>query len=166
MTAYLDLIVIYCADLERARRTWQLITGREPEQHDGPVWFMLGGGGVVELYPCGDQPPTRTRLQITVTDAAAVADAVRETGVEVHSRTWGSELVDGGVVIDLRQPKIPGYMVTGVEAVGPTTLRVSHRNGTRAEHDLTRLIASGGIFAQLADPALFKRVYVDHGVVA
>jgi hypothetical protein len=96
----------------------------------------------------------------------AVADAVRAVGVEVRSRTWGAELVDGGITVEIRQPKIPRYMVTAVEATGPSTLRVTHHDGTCAEHDLAPLITQGGIFAQLSDPTLFKRVYVDHGAVA
>jgi hypothetical protein len=172
---YLNLLVLYVSDLERSRGTWRILTGREPdrEQHDdGPVHHSvpMDNGTIIELYPAGDgRPPTRTRLQVTVTDAAAVADAVRVAGtcgVEVRSRTWGAEVRDGDVTVEIRQPKLPGYTVVAVEAVGPTTLRVIHRDGTVGEHDLAPLIAQGGVWSQLADPALYKRVCVDRGAVA
>jgi hypothetical protein len=166
MTTYLDLIVLYVSDLDRARRTWQTLTGHEPEADAEHSWYMLDSGAVVELYPCGDQPPTRARLQVSATDVAAVADTLRGAGVEVQSRPRGAEVVDGAVTIDLRQPKIPDYQVTTVAVTGPATLRVTHRDGTCAEHDLTRLIARGGVWSQLADPELFARVYIDHGSIA
>jgi hypothetical protein len=170
----LGLIVLYVDDLERARWTWQILTGVEPEreQHDGgPVHYSvpMDNGGVVEIYPAGDRPPTRARLQVTVSDAGAVADTIRvatAAGVEVRPRSWGAEVRNGGVVVEIRQPKVPGYQVVSVEATGPATLRVEHRDGTVGEHDLTQLIASGGVWSQLADPALFARVRIDHGAVA
>lgn len=60
---------------------------------------------------------------------------------------------------------IPAYEVTTVEAVGPTTLRVSHADGTVAEHDLARLITRGGVYAPLADAKFFKQVRIAHGAV-
>ncbi|ULP48010.1 DUF2442 domain-containing protein [Mycolicibacter virginiensis] len=60
---------------------------------------------------------------------------------------------------------IPGYEVVAVEATGPTTIRVSHFDGTIAEHDLTRVITRGGVFAALADEAFFREVRIDHGAV-
>lgn len=60
---------------------------------------------------------------------------------------------------------LPAYEVTSVEVTGPTTIRVSHVDGTVAEHDLARTIARGGVFTALQDPELFKQVSIDHGVV-
>ncbi|WP_165797852.1 DUF2442 domain-containing protein [Mycolicibacter virginiensis] len=60
---------------------------------------------------------------------------------------------------------IPAYEVTTVEVVDPTTLRVSHADGTVAEHDLARLIARGGVYAPLADAEFFKQVRIAHGAV-
>ncbi len=60
---------------------------------------------------------------------------------------------------------LPAYEVTSVEVTGPTTIRVSHVDGTMAEHDLARTIARGGVFTALQDPELFKQVFIDHGVV-
>jgi Protein of unknown function (DUF2442) len=127
---------------------------------------MLDSGAVVELVPAGDRPPSRARLQVSVTDVAAVVDAVRAVGVEVRPQPWGAQVVDGAVTIDLRQPNIPDYQVTTVAVTGPATLRVTHRDGATAEHDLTQLIERGGMWSQLADPELFARVYIDHGSIA
>jgi Protein of unknown function (DUF2442) len=170
----LDLLVLYVDDLERSRWVWQILTGREPdrEQHgDGPIhWSVpMANGTVLELYPAGGRPPTRTRLQLTVSDAGAVADTIRVAdacGVKVRSRPGGCEVRDGDVTVEIRQPKIPGYLVTSVEVAGPATLRVTHHDGTVGEHDLAALIERGGVWAQLADPALFARVRIDHGAVA
>ena len=60
---------------------------------------------------------------------------------------------------------IPHYAVTAVEVVGPTTIRVTHADGTVAEHNLARLIENGGVFAALADPEFFRQVRIAHGVV-
>lgn len=61
---------------------------------------------------------------------------------------------------------IPHYAVTAVEVVGPTKLRVTHADGTVAEHDLSRTIARGGVFTALGDAELFRQVRIEHGAVA
>jgi hypothetical protein len=113
--AYLDLLALYSADLERSRWTWQILTGREPqrERHgDGPAHFSvpMDNGTVVELYPAGDgRPPTRARLQLTVA-AGAVADTIRvvtAAGVEVRSRPWGAVVGDGNVTWRFGNPNSP-----------------------------------------------------------
>lgn len=57
--------------------------------------------------------------------------------------------------------------VVGVEALPAFRLRVQFVDGLKGTVDLSaRVRAKGaGVFAALADPALFNRVYVDHGAV-
>lgn len=61
---------------------------------------------------------------------------------------------------------VPAYEVVAVEVTGPATIRVSHADGTVAEHNLSRLVESGEAFTPLADEAFFKQVFIDHGAVA
>lgn len=51
--------------------------------------------------------------------------------------------------------------VTSVEVVGERTVRVGFNDGVVLDHDMTRLIDRGGIWAPLTDPGYFAQVRVD-----
>lgn len=65
------------------------------------------------------------------------------------------------------RPRMPWRVVT-VAALPDYRLRVRFVDGTEGTVDLKGLIHSprAGVFAALADPSLFARVYVEHGAVA
>ncbi len=64
------------------------------------------------------------------------------------------------------QPRMP-WRVAAVEALPGFRLRVRFVDGTEGVVDLTDLIHSpgAGVFAPLADSALFAQVFVEHGAV-
>lgn len=76
MTA-LSLLVLYVSDLDASRDSYTgLGLDLVREQHcRGPEHWSahLGGGLVLELYPCRSGPVTRTRLELRVPGAAAGA---------------------------------------------------------------------------------------------
>jgi hypothetical protein len=57
--------------------------------------------------------------------------------------------------------------VVGVKALPDFRLRVQFVDGLKGTVDLSIRVHSkdAGVFTALADPALFKRVYVEHGAV-
>lgn len=59
----------------------------------------------------------------------------------------------------------PDYGVYAVSVAGPSSIQVSHIDGTVAIHDLAAMIARGGMLAALGDSELFQKVFVDHGTV-
>ena len=68
-------------------------------------------------------------------------------------------------------PKITprsSWRITKVEALPEFRLRVAFADGLTGIVDLSRLVHSpkAGIFAALADPALFAQVTLDYGAVA
>lgn len=69
-------------------------------------------------------------------------------------------------VTPLIQPRMP-WRVVAVEALPGFRLYVRFVDGTEGTVDLTALIHSprAGVFASLADPALFDRVHIEHGAV-
>ncbi|ULP48021.1 VOC family protein [Mycolicibacter virginiensis] len=104
----ISLIVLYCSDLEAAHHLYGDVLGLPlvPEQHgDGPVHYSatLDDGMVIELYPCGDQPPTRTRLALQLPHIGPAADAAKAAGYVVRPQKFGV-LVTGpdGVRVELR----------------------------------------------------------------
>ncbi len=54
--------------------------------------------------------------------------------------------------------------VTSVEVIGDLTVRVGFNDGVVLDHDLSHLVARGGIWAPLADPDYFAQVRVDADV--
>ena len=61
----LSLIVLWVADLDASAAFYRgLGLDLKPEQHGaGPAHYSAAlDGTILELYPCGDRPPTRTRL--------------------------------------------------------------------------------------------------------
>lgn len=64
------------------------------------------------------------------------------------------------------QPRMP-WRVAAVEALPNCRLHVRFVDGTEGTVDLTALIQSpaAGVFACLADSALFAQVFVEHGAV-
>jgi hypothetical protein len=71
----------------------------------------------------------------------------------------------------LLAPKITprsSWRITKVEALPEFRLRVAFADGLTGIVDLSRLVHSpkAGIFAALADPALFAQVTLDYGAVA
>lgn len=60
------------------------------------------------------------------------------------------------------------WRVAEVHALPDYCLVVKFMDGTTGEVDLSRLVISdsAGIFAQLRDPELFARAYVEYGAVA
>ena len=64
------------------------------------------------------------------------------------------------------QPRMP-WRVASVEPLPDFRLRVQFVDGTEGTVDLTALVHSpgAGVFASLADPALFSQVFVEHGAV-
>jgi hypothetical protein len=55
----------------------------------------------------------------------------------------------------------PGYFVTHVDVIGKQRVLLTFENGTTGDVDLSDLIARGGIFAPLREPAYFRQVRVD-----
>jgi hypothetical protein len=57
--------------------------------------------------------------------------------------------------------------VINVKPLGDYTLSVKFQDGLEGEVDMAKLVKSpnAGVFAKLADPAEFARVYVEDGVV-
>ncbi|MCB9441140.1 MAG: VOC family protein [Mycolicibacterium sp.] len=84
-----SLIVLYCSDLDASRAFYGDGLGLElrPERHgSGPVHYSCDLGGLVlELYPAGDRPPTRTRLGLVVDDPPAALDRLRAAGATVRT---------------------------------------------------------------------------------
>ncbi|MFL0278098.1 VOC family protein [Mycobacterium sp. SMC-19] len=130
----LGLLVLYVSDLERAHHFYGAVLGLPlvQEQHgsSGPVHYSatLSDGAVLELYPAGSKPPTRTRLSLQLPDVATAADAARAAGFTVRTMKWGL-LVDGpdDVVVELRLLKDDAYweaLSSCVEA-GDYTTRVT-----------------------------------------
>lgn len=105
----LGLIVLYVSDLAAAQHFYGDLLGLPlvQEQHgsSGPVHYSatLSDGAVLELYPAGDGPATRTRLQLLLPDVGRAADAAKAAGFAVRPMNWGA-LVTGpdGVVVELR----------------------------------------------------------------
>ena len=64
------------------------------------------------------------------------------------------------------QPRMP-WRVATVEALPDFRLHVRFVDGTEGMVDLTALVHSpgAGVFASLADSALFAQVFVEHGAV-
>lgn len=64
------------------------------------------------------------------------------------------------------QPRVP-WRVAAVEALPDFRLHVQFVDGTEGTVDLTALVHSpgAGVFAALADSALFAQVFVEHGAV-
>lgn len=64
------------------------------------------------------------------------------------------------------QPRMP-WRVVAVDALPDFRLHVRFVDGTEGTVDLTAFVHSlgAGVFASLADPALFAQVFVEHGAV-
>jgi len=64
------------------------------------------------------------------------------------------------------QPRMP-WRVAAVQALPHFRLSVRFVDGTQGLLDLSRLVHGNdaGVFAALADPALFGQVFVQHGAV-
>ena len=64
------------------------------------------------------------------------------------------------------QPRMP-WRVVAVEALPGFRLHIRFVDGTEGAIDLSALVHSpdAGVFASLADPALFNQAFVEHGVV-
>ncbi|MGB5111188.1 MAG: VOC family protein [Mycobacterium sp.] len=73
----LSLLILYVSDIDASREFYTgLGLHLVREQHGrGPEHYSarLDGGLVLELYPCGSGPVTRTRLELRVPDAAPAA---------------------------------------------------------------------------------------------
>ncbi|WP_205843398.1 VOC family protein [Mycolicibacter virginiensis] len=137
----LGLIVPYCSDLERSRHFFGDLLGLElqAEKHGGgPEHFSatLDGGLVLELYPAGNGPATRTRLSLLLPHISPAVDAAKAAGFAVRPMKWGW-LVEGpdGVVVELRLLKDDQYwegLSAAVEAgdyevAGPIEYGPGHR---------------------------------------
>ncbi|WP_100492713.1 VOC family protein [Mycobacteroides abscessus] len=87
----LTLLVLYVSDPERSRDFYYLIglDFTEQRHQGGPVHHAaeLPSGIVLELYPAGDHPVTRTRLGFEVRGRAAVAEALRAAGFTVKRQS-------------------------------------------------------------------------------
>jgi hypothetical protein len=55
----------------------------------------------------------------------------------------------------------PHYFVTAAEILDDHRLRLTFQDRTSGEVDLSDLVARGGIFTPLADPAYFSQARVD-----
>jgi hypothetical protein len=58
------------------------------------------------------------------------------------------------------------WPITAVENRSGTVLRISHRDGTIADHDFGRLIGRGGVFAGLTAEMIGEARLIDDGTVA
>lgn len=87
----LTLLALFVVDLDRSREFYELLGLDFTEKHHegGPVHHAaaLPGGTVLELYPAGDRPVTRTRLGFEVRDRGAVAEALRTAGFTVKRQS-------------------------------------------------------------------------------
>jgi hypothetical protein len=59
------------------------------------------------------------------------------------------------------------WRVSSVQALSQFRLSVQFMDGTQGVIDLAHLVhaPNAGVFAALADPALFEQVFVEHGAV-
>lgn len=84
MTETVTLLVIYAGDLEESLRFYSACgLAFVPERHgSGPIHYstVASSGMVLELYPSGDRPPTRTRLGFGVDDAARTLRTLTAAG--------------------------------------------------------------------------------------
>jgi hypothetical protein len=64
------------------------------------------------------------------------------------------------------QPRMP-WRIAQAQALSDFRLRVRFVDGLEGEIDMAELVHSSGagVFAQLADPAVFAQVFVEHGAV-
>lgn len=99
----ITLIVLFVGDLQRSREFYSLLgLSFVEEQHDGgPVHYAatLPGGCVLELYPAGDRPVTRTRLGFAVVDVASTVEALVAAGFTVRD---GVAVDPNGSQVELR----------------------------------------------------------------
>jgi hypothetical protein len=61
---------------------------------------------------------------------------------------------------------VPWWPITAVEHRGGTVLRITHRDGTVADHDFGRLIGRGGVFASFTAATIAEARLMDDGTVA
>lgn len=68
--------------------------------------------------------------------------------------------------VDLTTPRSP-WRVAAVDALPGYRLKVRFLDGTEGTVDMSARVrsAEAGVFAVLADPACFAKVFVDYGVV-
>ena len=83
----LNLVVLFAENVDESVRFYATL-GLDfvAEQHGGgPVHHaaVLPGGPVLEIYPRGSRPPTRTRLGLTVVDVAATLRELAAAGFAV-----------------------------------------------------------------------------------
>lgn len=95
----LGVIVLYCSVLERACEFYGGVLGLplQPEQHGaGPKHFStrVGEHTILELYPCGDGPATRTRLEMDVRELRHIPEIAEQDGYPV-TRSPGRAVING-----------------------------------------------------------------------
>ena len=79
----LRLVVLYVSDLQASLSFYRSCgLALVPERHgSGPRHYSADLGGVVlELYPRGSRPPTRTRLELEVDSVGGVSAALAAAG--------------------------------------------------------------------------------------
>lgn len=86
--ASLDLLVLYCSDLNESRKFYQLLgLDLTEEQHgaEGPVHYAatLHGGVILELYPAPTGVTSRVRLGLRIPDPTAAVGRLRTAGFTV-----------------------------------------------------------------------------------
>lgn len=110
MTDTLTLLVIYARDLEKSLRFYSAcgLTFVRERHGTGPNHYatVTSSGTVLELYPAGDHPPTRTRLGFGVDDAAGTLRTLAAAGWpdapkprdRYYGRVWVVHDPDGNAV--------------------------------------------------------------------
>lgn len=107
----LSYIVIFCSDVEASRQFYAAHgLDMRREQHDGgPVHYSCALDGVVlELYPAGDRPPTRTRLGLRVPGAEMTTDVDPDGNIlDIEPAPETAPAVDPGHGDGMSEPETP-----------------------------------------------------------
>lgn len=108
--AAINLLVLYCSDLNESLRFYQLLgLDLTEEQHSSetPVHYAatLSGGVILELYPAPTGVTSRVRLGLQLPDPAAAVERLRTAGFTVKRSDLAVDPDGNRVVISPAEPR-------------------------------------------------------------